>query len=150
MCSLLYQLILAITLIIHSLIYLTNFDISFHIIFQSTTINSLTYVINPNNPFWLHMRFSIIHPFLQNSLDLSVRAGGLNTDRVYTGSDKIRVGCISGSGEIRAGVFRFYGFRINPTSLERLFLSFFVKIKNSAYLLLKIISYSMKKYVFKL
>ena len=73
--------------------------------------------------------------------DLSVRTGGLNTGRVYTGSGKIWVRCISGSGKIQAGVFRFYGFRINTTDLERLFLviSFFVKIKNSAYLLLNII-----------
>jgi len=57
------------------------------------------------------------------------------------GSGKIRVGCISGSGKLRAGVFQFYGFRIYPTGLECLFLSyfFFIKIKNSAYLLLKII-----------
>ena len=38
-------------------------------------------------------------------VDLSIRPGGLNTSRVYTGSGKIQVGCISGSGKIRAGVF---------------------------------------------
>ena len=54
-------------------------------------------------------------------LDLSVRVGGLNTDRVYLGLGKIQIGCISSSGKIRAGVFRFYGFQINPTGLGRLF-----------------------------
>ena len=66
-------------------------------------------------------------------IDLSVRAGGLNTGRVYTGSSKIRIGCISGSGKIRAGVFRFYGFRINPTGLERLFLSYFFFHQNKKF-----------------
>jgi len=72
--------------------------------------------------------------------------GRVNTDLVYTGSGKIRVGCILGSGKIRAGKFRFYRFRINPTGLERPFLGcfFFVKIKNSAYLLLKIIRIQWK------
>ena len=37
------------------------------------------------------------------ALDLLVRAGGLNTDRVYTGLGKIQIGCISGSGKIRVG-----------------------------------------------
>ena len=40
---------------------------------------------------------------LSPHLDLSVRAGGLNTGRVYKGSGKIRVGCILGSGIIRVG-----------------------------------------------
>ena len=75
-------------------------------------------------------------------VDLSIRAGGSNTGRVYSGSGKIRVGCISSSGKLRAGILRFYGFRINPTGLKRLFneLFFFVKTKNSSYLLLKIVS----------
>ena len=54
-------------------------------------------------------------------LDLSIRADGSNTGRVYSGSGKIRVGCISGSGKIREGIFQFYGFQINPTGLKRLF-----------------------------
>jgi len=47
-------------------------------------------------------------------IDLSIRAGGLNIGRVYLGSDKIH-----------GGVFWFYGFRVNPTGLERLFSEFF-------------------------
>jgi len=47
------------------------------------------------------------------TLDLSIRAGGLNTGRVYTGSGKIRVGCTSGSGKIRAGVLDLA--KIDPT-----------------------------------
>ena len=60
---------------------------------------------------------------------------------LYSSLDKISVGCISGSGKIRAGVFRFYGFRIKSTGLEQLFyeLFFFFKIKHSEYLLLKIV-----------
>ena len=34
-------------------------------------------------------------------IELSVRAGVLNTGREYSGSGKIRVGCISGSGRIQ-------------------------------------------------
>ena len=52
------------------------------------------------------------------SVDLSVRAGGLNTGQMYSGSGKIRVGCISDSGKIQVGVFRFYEFRINPTAVS--------------------------------
>ena len=59
------------------------------------------------------------------SADLSIRAGGLNMDQVYSNSGKIRVKCISGSGKIRVGVFQFYGFRINPTGLEHLFCELF-------------------------
>jgi len=40
-------------------------------------------------------------------LDLSVRKGGLNIGRVYSGSGKIRVECISGSSKIHAGIFQF-------------------------------------------
>jgi len=36
-------------------------------------------------------------------VDLLVRTGGLNTGRVYLDSDKIRVGCVSGSGRIPVG-----------------------------------------------
>ena len=36
-------------------------------------------------------------------IDLSVRAGGLNTGWVYTGSGKIRAGYISSSGKILVG-----------------------------------------------
>ena len=57
------------------------------------------------------------------------------------GRIKYRSGVFRISVEYRSGVFRFYRFRINPTGLEqfsRLFL-FLSKIKNSAYLLLKII-----------
>jgi len=71
-------------------------------------------------------------------VDLSVRASRLNTSRVYTGLGKIRIGCISDLGKIRAGVFRFYGFRINPTGLERLFPGLFLflskKIEHIYYL----------------
>jgi len=35
------------------------------------------------------------------------------------------VRCISSSGKIQASVFRFCGFRVNPTGLERLFISYF-------------------------
>ena len=59
------------------------------------------------------------------AVDLSVQAGAKNTSRVYWGSGKIRIKCISSSGKMRAGVFRFYGFRINPTGLERLFCELF-------------------------
>ena len=66
---------------------------------------------------------------------------GLNTGQVYTGSGKIWVECISGSDKIRvgcirirkkhgSGIFRFYGFRINPTGLVRLFLGYFVFCRN--------------------
>ena len=63
-------------------------------------------------------------------LDLSVRKGGLNIGRVYSGSGKIRVECISGSGNTRADVFRFYGFWINTTGLERLFSGLFFFCQN--------------------
>ena len=66
-------------------------------------------------------------------VDPSIWAGGLNTGRVYTGSGIIRVGYILGSGKIRAGVFRFYGFRINPTGLERLFQSYFFFHQNKKF-----------------
>ena len=68
-------------------------------------------------------------------LDLPVWTGVLNTGRVYTGSGKIWVGCISDSGKIRVG-------RISILRVQRTFFwlfLFFVKIKNSAYLLLKVI-----------
>jgi len=83
-----------------------------------------------------------IIPEILSQLDLSIRAGGLNTGRVYSCSGKIRVECISNSDKIRAVVFRFYGFQIHPTGLKRLFSElflFFVKIKKLTYLLLKIV-----------
>jgi len=61
----------------------------------------------------------------QLQIDLSVWTDGLNTDRVYSGSGKIWVRCILGSGKIRAGVFQLYKFRINPTGLEGLSLCYF-------------------------
>ena len=66
-------------------------------------------------------------------LDLSISTDGSNTGRVYSGSSKIRVGCILGSGKMRAGVFRFYEFRINPTSLKRLFSEFFLFCQNQKF-----------------
>ena len=66
-------------------------------------------------------------------LDLLIQAGESNTGRVYSGSGKIRVGCISGSGKIWAGVFWFYGFRINPSDLERLFYELFFLCKNKKF-----------------
>jgi len=75
-------------------------------------------------------------------LDLSVQASGQNMGQVYTDSGKIRGRYISGSVKIRVGCISVLlvsdqpnGFR---TPFRGLFL-FFVKIKNSAYLLLKII-----------
>jgi len=68
----------------------------------------------------------------QPLIDLSIQTGGANTDRVHSGSYKIWIGCISGSGKIKAGVFQFYRFRINPTDLKRFFSElflFFIKIK---------------------
>ena len=41
------------------------------------------------------------HNLTDMALDLSVRASGLNTGRVYSELDKIRVGCISCSGKIQ-------------------------------------------------
>ena len=82
----------------------------------------------------------MVNPIL--GVDLAVRAGGLNTSRVYTDSGKIRVRCISSSGKIRAGVFRFLRVSDQPNGFRALFPELFLfssKIKNSAYLLLKII-----------
>ena len=60
-----------------------------------------------------------------------VSSGGrVKYESVYTGSDKILVGYISGLGKIRAGVFRFYGYRINPTGLEHIFLGYFFFCQN--------------------
>ena len=77
-----------------------------------------------------------------SQVDLSIRAGGLNTSRVYAGSGKIRVGCISGSSKIRIGCISVLqvsdqadGFR---APFPGLFL-FLPKMKNSEYLFLKII-----------
>jgi len=43
------------------------FNISLHIISQNALIISLTYTFNPNKPFWLHIRISIIQLFRKNS-----------------------------------------------------------------------------------
>jgi len=91
----------------------------------------------------MHQPFAYCAHISQNrnsnklKLDLSVRAGGLNTGRVYTGSDKIRVGCISGLGKIWIGCIlalqvsdQSNGFKINPTGLERLFQGYFFFYQN--------------------
>jgi len=67
--------------------------------------------------------------------DLSVRAGGLNTGRMCTGSGKIRIGCIL----VLRVYFGFMNFG-STQQVESAFswvISFFVK-KNSAYLYLKL------------
>ena len=45
--------------------------------------------------------------------------------RVHSSLSKIQVECILGLGKIQAGIIWFYGFRVNPTGLERLFSEFF-------------------------
>ena len=66
-------------------------------------------------------------------LDLSIRADRLNIDQVYLDSGEIRVECILSSGKIRADVFRFYGFRINPMGLEPLFCELFFFFQNQKF-----------------
>jgi len=63
-------------------------------------------------------------------VDLSIQASGLTTSRVYSNSGKIRVGWVLGSGEIQAGVFRFYGFLVYPTGLEFPFRELFFFCQN--------------------
>ena len=50
--------------------------------------------------------------------DLLVRASELNTERVYSGSIKYGSGVFQIRVKYEFDVFRFYGFRINPTSLS--------------------------------
>ena len=72
-------------------------------------------------------------------LDPSVRADGLNTDRLYSDSGKIWIGCISGSGKIRIECISILWISYQPNGFRAPFLMlfFFVKIKNLTFLLLK-------------
>ena len=46
------------------------------------------------------------------------------------GRVKYKLGVFRVRVEYGSGVFRFYGFRINPTGLERLFLGYFIFCQN--------------------
>ena len=67
---------------------------------------------------------------------------------LYSSLDKISVGCISGSGKIRAGVFRFYGFWVDPTDLGCIFFELFLFCQKQKFykLITQNCQYLMKKY----
>ena len=54
-----------------------------------------------------------------------------NTGRLYSNLDKILIGCILSLGKIRAGVFQFYRFQVNPVGLERLFSELFLFLQKN-------------------
>ena len=64
-------------------------------------------------------------------LYLSIRTGGSNIESGVFGFCKIRVGRVSGSGKMLAGVFQFYGFQINPMGLKCLFSELFLFLSKS-------------------
>ena len=55
----------------------TFFNICLHITTQNDVVNSFTYIYNPNNLFWSHMGFPIIHTFGQNSHNIHFQATNL-------------------------------------------------------------------------
>jgi len=78
-------------------------------------------------------------------LALSVRGFGLNTGRVYTGSGKIRVGCISGLGKIQVECISILRVLDQPNGLKAPFLWLFLflsKLKKTQHI------YFLKLFVF--
>jgi len=70
------------------------------------------------------------------------RAGGLNKVQAYSSSGEIHVGCILDWGKTWGGCISILRVSDQPNGLRALFSGLFilfVKIKNSEYLLIKII-----------
>ena len=57
--------------------------------FSKHSINSFTYIINPNTPLWSHMGFFINHPFRQNLHNIHLQP--TNTSNLHIPSNLIQI-----------------------------------------------------------
>ena len=85
----------------HNLLHVQScmfFNLSLHTISQNDLINSFSCIINPNTPLWSHMRFSIFHPFWQNSHNIHLQATNISNihtppiiSQIYTFGSKVDI-----------------------------------------------------------